>query len=483
MSRVKQLLSETFVYGLSSVFSRLINFLLLPVYTRILSPDDYGVLNIVNTTFTIIWLLAVMALDSAAFVFFYDKPEDKFRKPIFASWFWSQFAITFFFAALLFGLSGILSKTFFNTEIHKYEFQLISIILFVNLLPNIIWNWLRSFRRAKATAIFTLTQSLIVIGFNILFIAVLHWGIKGFFWAQIISGGIMTVTALFLLKDWLSFRYFDKILLRKMLFYSLPLVPTAVALWGLNSAGGYFLQGFRGETEVGLYQTGVTIAGAMAFVIGAFTQAWGPFAMSIKDQDNAKSFYGKVFILYISIVGFLSAVVALFANEILQIVATPAYRDAHWVTSILAFSSLLVGLNYIASIGMSLVKNMRPFAKAFIIGSIFNLFLYLVGSKYFGKEGCALASLITNMGITIYIFKEAQKMTFIPYNFKKGLIIGLFCLSVASVGKFLDFTTFWYGIFFKLVFCLILFISLFLINKKESLDFFLFLKLKFKTKE
>ncbi|MBP6417721.1 MAG: oligosaccharide flippase family protein [Chitinophagaceae bacterium] len=115
MSKVKQLFNETFVYGLSSIFVRAINFLLLPFYTRILSPDDYGVLNIINTTFSIVWLLAVMALDSAAFVYFHDKPEGNLRKSIFASWFWSQFGVSVLFASILFGFSGLLSTAFFGT--------------------------------------------------------------------------------------------------------------------------------------------------------------------------------------------------------------------------------------------------------------------------------------------------------------------------------------------------------------------------------
>ncbi len=266
-----------------------------------------------------------------------------------------------------------------------------------------------------------------------------------------------------------------------MLLYSLPLIPTAIALWGLNSAGGYFLQANKGETEVGLYQTGVTIAGIMSIVIGAFTQAWGPFAMSIKEESGSKEFFAKVFILYLSIVGLLAASVAMFAPEILSIITTPEYKGANWVASILAFNSLLIGLNYVGSLGMSLVKNLRPFARAFIVGAIVNIILYIVGSKYLGKEGCALASLLTNTGITIYIFIAAQRMIIIPYNFKKGWIIGIACLSVALIGKCLIFQDFWLEITIKMVLCLLLFISLLVINRYEVSIFLNKVRLKYKT--
>lgn len=467
MGKLKQLLGDVLIYGLSSVVGRFINFLLLPVYTRILSPGDYGVLNIVNTTFSIIWLLAIMALDSAAFVFFYDCKNEKFKKSIYASWFWAQLGVVIIFGLLLFSFSAFLSRIFFHSNLHNVEFILIGIILIVNLLPTIVWNWLRSFRRAKETAFFSLTQSLLLIGLNIWFIAFLKWGIRGFFLAQIISGTLMSVVSLFILKDWISLRFFDKKLLKQMLRYSLPLVPTAIALWGLNSAGGYFLLVYKGEAEVGLYQTGVTIAGIMTFVIGAFTQAWGPFAMSIREESGANAFYAKVFIFYLNVVGLLAVGIAVFSPEILKIITAPEYKEAHWVASILVFSSLLVGLNYIGSLGMTLVKNMRPFAMAFIIGSGINLFLYLAGSQYLGKEGCALASLLTNSGITIYIFRASQKMVFIPYNFFKGWLIILICIIVALISKFMVFNYFITTLIVKLIFCLVLFGLLAFVNRNE----------------
>lgn len=467
MSKLKQLLGDVFIYGLSSVIGRAINFLLLPIFTRILSPNDYGVLNIVNTTFSIIWLLSVMALDSAAFVYFYDYKNENSRKSIYASWFWFQLFLSIFLGALLFFFSAFLSISFFNTSIYKYEFRLIGLILIVNILPTIIWNWLRSQRKAKETSMFSLIQSLILIALNIWFIAFLKYGIKGFFIAQIISGGLMSFASLFILKDWISIKFFDKKLLRQMFKYSIPLVPTAVALWGLNSAGGYFLQFYKGENEVGLYQTGVTIGGMMTFVIGAFTQAWGPFAMSMKDESEAIDFYAKVFILYLSLVGLLATGVGIFSPEILKFITTPAYEDAHWVTSILVFSSLLVGLNYIGSLGMNLVKNMRQFAKAFLVGSGVNLLLFLAGSKYLGKEGCALASLVTNTGISVYIFWASQRMFFIPYNFSKGLIIFLSCITIVIFGKFVIISSFLITVLFKSLLYLSLFILLYYINKTD----------------
>lgn len=470
MSKFKQLLSDTFVYGISSVLTRFINLLLLPLYTRVLTPSEYGVLNILNTTFSITWLIALLALDSASFVFFHDKDDLKYRKSVFSSWFWLQTASSVFIATIILIFAGFFSEIFFSTKEYKTEFSLIALLLLANLLPNIVWNWFRSLRKVKATAVFTLVQSLIIIGLNIWLIVGLKWGVKGFFIAQLASGAIMSIASMLILKDWIRPVFFSKTLLNGMLKYSLPLVPTAIATWGLSSVGGYFIQAFRGTAEVGLYQTGVTMSGLLTFVIASFTQAWGPFALSIKNEQGAKEFYGKVFILYVSVIGFIAASVTVFSSELLSIAVAPSYSGSHWVMSLLCFNAMVIGLNYIASIGLNLAKDMRPFAKAIIIGSVINLFFYYFGAKYFGKEGCALASMLSNLGIVFFIFIYAQKKVFIPFDFGKGGVIGLFCIALAFCIKFLVPLSDYLSIVLKAVSILGLLMGLLYVNRIEVIS-------------
>lgn len=438
MSRLKQLFSETIIYGVSSVFTRFINLLLLPLYTSILSPGEYGVLNILNSTFSILWLVSVLALDSASFVFFHDFEEKGKRKRIFASWFWAQSFMGLVLCLIVFFSASRLSGLFFGQPGYSAEIRMISLLLLFNLFPNIIWNWLRANRKVKTTAMFTVFQSAIIIGCNVWFILDLKLGIKGFFYAQLVSGLVMSLTACIMLKDWVSLKFFDRTLLKRMLVFSLPLVPTAIASWGLNSTGGYFIQANLGSTEVGLYQTGLTLSGILAFVTTSFTQAWGPFAMSIKSQEDAPDVYAKVFIIYITFLGVIAAFMLSFSSEILKLLTTKEYYGADWVFGLSAFNVLLIGLNYVAGLGLNIVKNMKPFAVVSIIGSIINLVMFYFGAKYFGKEGCAVASLITNSGIVFFTFRESQMRVKFPYNFLKGTVLFGACLIFSVLLKFVS---------------------------------------------
>lgn len=467
MSRFKQLFGETIIYGVSSVLTRFLNLLLLPLYTNILSPNEYGVLNILNTTFSILWLVSVLALDSASFVFFHDFDNENKRKKIFSSWFWIQAFIGVVLCIMVFSFSDGLSRLFFEEAAYKTEFRLISLLLLFNLLPNIVWNWLRVKRKVKTTALFTVLQSAIIVGCNVWFILGLKLGVKGFFYAQLISGVIMSVAALVMLKDWIFLKYFDKELLKRMLLFSLPLVPTAIASWGLNSTGGYFIQARLGATEVGLYQTGVTLSGILAFVTTSFTQAWGPFAMSIKDQSDARQFYARIYIIYISLIGLLASGLLIFSSDILFLATSPEYAAADWVAGLLSFNAMLIGLNYIASIGLNIVKDMRPFALASIVGAGINIVLFYFGTLFWGKEGCAVASLISNTGILFFIFRAAQRKFPIPFEFMKGVILFALCLGLGVAVKYILDVELYHGYFLKVSGFLFLLLLLVIINRNE----------------
>lgn len=471
MSYFKNLLRDSFAYGVASILSRFIGFLLMPLYTSILAPADYGVLNIVNTTIMLLTLFSVLGLDSAAHIFFWDVKEEEEKKKVFSGWFWVQLVFSISLSFLLFLFSDNLSDFLFAKSDYSIYFKLSSLVLMSGILPSLVINWFRVKRLPWTTTWFSLALGLITILLNVLFIAYCRWGIKGFIYAQIISGSVMSITALYFMGDWLSLRWFSFSLVKRMLNYSLPLIPAALAFWCLNFAGTYFLQIQKGEGEVGLYQTGSTIASIMMVLIGAFTQAWGPFAMSIRGQADADSFYARVLVVYVSVVGGLAAFIGIFSNEFLYFLTSPAYWEADRVTAILAFNSMISGVNFIAGLGMNFAKNMKPFSLAIIGGAIINLVLFYFAIDLLSKEGCALSILISNLGVTFFIFRSSQRMYFIPFDFTKTIAILLSCMIFVLLSKIFIYDSFVYDILLKSGLLLLLLGSIVYLNREILIGF------------
>ena len=467
---IRQLASESAIYGLSGILTKLINVFLVPLYTRILLPSDYGVLNLINTTFYFVGIFVVFALDNSVARWFFDNEDEKERKKPVASWFWFQFAVAVFVAIIFILLSSPLSKLIVNKDLSQL-FIIPSITIISSILPTIIWNWLRLQRKPWLTVGLSTASILLTITLNVVFTIVLKMGIKGILLAALVSNSVYSLVAIALMKDWLNWKYFSLDVLKKMLIYALPLLPTSLAFWILNSSSAYFLNAYWTKDEVGLYSIGSSIASAVSIVIGAFQMAWGPFAFSIMNKPEAKRVYSTVLTLYTLVATFTALTVALFSKEVLLIFTTSKYYPAYLVSGILSFNAIIYGFAYVGSIGSSIAKKTSPVAIAVLLGSVLTVVSYFLLVPHLGKEGAAISTLIGYTIIPIYVFYRSQKLWQIPYKFFPAIIILCAALGLFILNSVLPVYSMGYAIFIKLVllfsFLVVALVTVYFNYKKE----------------
>jgi O-antigen/teichoic acid export membrane protein len=445
VQRIKSLTKDSLIYGLSGIINRMITIFLVPIYTRIFLPSDYGIISLINTTFFLAGILAICALDNAAARWFYDSEEVTARKKIFSSWFWFQLGVSVVLALILFLATPIFSKYVFHLPFSKLWliWLLPCCTLITNILPNMIWNWYRLQRKPKATVIFNLSQSITTILLTILFVIVLKWHIAGVYAALFISGFLFSCIALVQLWSWLPIKYFDRLLIRQMLRFALPMVPAAIAYWLINSTAAYFilfLEGHeKGTADVGLFTVGATVASAVSLFTGAFQQAWGPFAFSIINEPDAKRTYANVFLVF----GIISSIIILgmflFTPEVLMLFTNANYYGSAWVASILSTSIILIAFSYIASIGASIMKNSTYYSKAVLFGGLVTVAGNIFLIPALGKEGAALATVLGQIIVLIYLFYKSNKLYHIPYDFSKVIFFLILGASLGLVVRVINF--------------------------------------------
>ncbi|MBL7771901.1 MAG: oligosaccharide flippase family protein [Chitinophagaceae bacterium] len=425
---LKQLVGESAIYGLSGMVSRFISIFLIPLYTSILSKEEYGRLSLVNSTFYFVTVLAVFAMDGAAARWYYDETDDEKRKPIMASWFWFQLG-----ASLLLMLSLVFGSTLLSTQIlHDSSYYFLFIVpalgLVTSILPTIVTNWLRFQRKPIHTVLFTLSSALLTILLNILFVVYLKKGIFGILLATLLANAAASIYVFFLMRKWLFIRYFSKKIMMDMLRYAYPLVPTAFAFWILNSSSAFVINRFQGQGEVGLFQIGSMIASATGMVAGAFQMAWGPFVFSIIDKPETKQVISSVLTLYTFLMSSLALFMALFAHEVLVIFTRKEYYEAASVAGVLSFNSIIYGFAYIAVIGCNVKKDNKPLALSVFAAALLTAFLYWLLVPTYGKLGAAISSAAGYLLVPVYLFYKSQQYWFIPFRF--GLAVQLFLLAI-----------------------------------------------------
>ena len=467
LKQLKQLGSDSLIYGLSGVVTRMISIFLIPIYTRLFVPEDYGIINLINTTFFLLGLLVVCALDNSASRWFYDSKDEADHKQTFGTWIWFQFILSIAVAIIVILLSPYLVNTFFKEDGKPIYFILPAITLITNILPAVINNWYRVHRRPLATVLFSLFQSIITIGLSVLFVIVFRWHITGVFAALAISSAIFSLVALLQMHGWFSTKYFSKQRLTVMLKYAVPFIPAAIAYWLLNSTDSYFIAFFKDKAEVGLFGIGAGLASGIALFTVAFQQAWGPFAFSIMNDENAKQVYANVFLLYGYVTGFLAALLMLFAPEILMILTAPAYHDAAWVAGILSYNLVLIGFTYIASIGISIAKITAPYGIAMLFATILTIILDIILIPKFGKEGSAIATVAAQLIVPAYLFYKGHQVYPIKYKYVEVLLaIVSMALLVVAV-RFISFETLGLQIAVKIAASFMMLIFVIILNKEK----------------
>jgi O-antigen/teichoic acid export membrane protein len=462
---IKQLAGESIIYGMSSVVTKFIGVFLVPFYTSVFTPADYGVLNIVNSFFFFFGILVVFALDNSAARWYYDTDDVEDQKNTIASWFYFQLIMSFLVFILIFLFSKVLAKIILNNEQSDF-FIYPALSLLFTILPGIVANWLRMQRKALQTVFFSIGLSLITITLTIYFVLILKKGILGIIYANLIANIVASIYVILILRKWLLPRYFDFLRLKLMLKYALPLIPTTVAFWVLNNSSAFVIQYFYNQSEVGLYQLGMTIASGVAIFVTAFQMAWGPFAFSIIKNENAKNTYAMMLNVYSIFFTSIALLIALFSLEILKIFTNKSYYGAAIVAGILSFNGIIYGYSYILGIGNNIEKNNKPLAISVFFGAIITFILYLILVPLIGKEGAAISTTLGYIVVPIFVYKKAQKVYKIEFNVNLTIFISIIGICIYSISLFFESNNILMIILLKLLLIFIYFAIVFLLIKK-----------------
>jgi O-antigen/teichoic acid export membrane protein len=405
-------------------------------------------------------MLVVFGLDSAASMWFWDKPERIDRSKTFSSWFGFNLVFAGFVSAALFAGSQFWSILAFQTNAYAPIWQLFAGVFFFSSFNKIANVWFRSMRKPVHAVAYSLGISLAAIALTLWLVVGRHWGLAGVYVAQLLSaiGGFVAFGCL--LRDPILLRHFEWRRLKEMVRFGAPLVPAALSFWVMNSAATYVLNAYCPRSEVGLYQVGATIASGLGLFTTAFNQAWGPFALSIARRDAARTFYasiGEFFTIGGLVLAFF---VSACAPLLLRIFATEKYESSRIVVGLLALNVVLLAVPQVITIPLAILKKNGPYARAVGCGAILTVPLLFILVPRFGKTGAALAVLVGNGFVPIYLFIVTQRLYPLPYAGRRLVITVAAALAALGLDMLLDLASIAYPWSRKIVIALILVVIL-----------------------
>jgi O-antigen/teichoic acid export membrane protein len=424
----QKLFGESLVYGLSAIISSFISIFLIPLYTKVFDPADYGIISLLLTTFAVLNIFIIFSLDYSVAVWYWDKTDDVERKKTFSSWVWFLIPAGLVICVLLFLLSKPLSYLYFGNTDQYGLFILLGLNLAFSGFQKAANIWFRMLQKPFHAMFYSIFLMLVTVGCNVLFVLQLKVGIKGVFYSQGIGSVAGFILLPILFRRWINFRSFDKQRLKEMLKFAAPMVPATLMFWLMNTASVFFIKYYiKDNAEIGLFQIGANVANVLGLATWAFFQAWPAFAMSLSKQENAQKIYSIIFEVYCVLGAFIAFSLFLVAEDVLLIFTNEKYLGAKMVIGILAVNVILQGLPNIFAIANMLTKNNRSYAVAIGIGAVISVAGFFILIPRLGKEGAALAMVAGNLFVPVYMSIQTQKLYHVPYNFERtiGFVIAL----------------------------------------------------------
>ena len=350
---IKRLGTNTILVFIGNMGSKLISLIMLPLYTRWLSVEEYRLTDIISVYVSLLFGIITCCITDALFVFPKDSSCDD-KKKYFSSGVIFELVMLIVTLLCFILISWLSNNHSFNNSFTN-NIWAIFFMLFSQTIQQTSQQFVRSIDKMKVYSISGIVSTVAVALYS--FILIPKHGVMGYVWAIILSNVTAAVYSLFASGSLRFFSVFsmDTGYLNKMLKYSIPLIPNGVMWWLVNAINRPIM-----EKSIGLYGNGVyavanKFPGVLTMLFAVFITAWQISVLEEFKKDNYSVFYNRVFKLVFYALVFFMLLITIFSKSIITIFADPDFYEA-WkyvpaLTLSVVFSSVagFVGVNFSAS--------------------------------------------------------------------------------------------------------------------------------------
>lgn len=472
LSKLKELTKDTAIYGISTMVGRFLNFILVPFFTNIFDPNEYGYVMLLYAYIGLFNIIFVYGLDSA-FLKYAAFKEIGDEKDNFSTPYLSILLTSIVFTFVIILLKNPIGYAINLPEHFNYLIIYSVLIIFFDSNSSIPFLKLRLERKAKFFSLLKVLNISINIAANFILILKFKFGIEAIFISNLIASAL---TLIFLLPTILkSFRPKIHLLLyKRLLKFGIPYLPAGLAVMMVQVIDVPILQALTDVDTVGIYKANYKLGIFMMLFVSMFQYAWQPFFLNNAKEENAKEIFSKV-LTYFTVVGsVLLVVLSLFISELVKINFAGFYLlgQKYWsgisIVPIILLGYFFNGLYVVFSAGIY-IEEKSIFAPIVTgLGALVNVVVNYAFIPSLNIIGAALATLASYVVMAVGYYLVTQKYYHIHYEY--GKILKMF-FALVIIGFFLYSSLLRWenAIHYKLIISVayLLYILFFVFDKKE----------------
>lgn len=450
--RFKYLIKNTGILTISNFSSKLLVFVLVPLYTSVLSTTEYGIYDLIVSTVTLMYPVLTVNIVDAVMRFSMDQSCDK-KKVASIGFRYVTFSICVFTLFL-----AIFSYLNIWPEIDGLEIYIGLYYLFYVLSQYFI-QFAKGLERVADMGIAGVLSTLVMIVGNILFLLVFKWGLEGFLFASILSQAIQTIYLSIRIKFWSYIESgIDRQLCKEMLLYCVPLIATTLGWWVNTTSDKYIVSFMCGIAANGILSVSYKIPQILNTLQGIFIQAWQISAIKEYGEENTAHFYGNTFNIINMLMCAACAWLIILSKPLASVLYAKDFYVAWMYVPFLLISSVLNCASGLLGPILSAQKESKAMAKAAIIGALVNIVLNIALVYGIGVQGATIATVISS-----FIIYQVRKNAVGKNIYIEDYPIVLVTWVLLCVQAFIEiYTSYWYVE-------VILMLVMLWINKKQFL--------------
>ncbi len=411
-TQLKALSRQSLIYGLGHIISRIITFLLLPLYTNVFTPAEYGLISLAYTFLGFMNVVLHYGLD-AALMKRYVPADGSQRKTILTTA-WISFLISsIFFALIVIAFRLPLSQLILGGTYPRFMAYL-GVILALDVLWSIPMLVLRSEQKPTHFLGFSLFNVLASLGLNLLLVLRFHLGVEGVLLSNVITSGTLVAMTFPMLWKRMGWRAWSLPTWKTLMRFGLPFLPSGIFAMIMELADRYLLLYFTDTDTVGLYSAGYKLGMLMLLAVMGFNMGWQPFFLKEGDGESQRSLYVRITTYVLTLLAFLWVLMVVWVPDLirLKVGSITLYGPNYWSSvSIVPWVALGYWFHaaYLLQLpGVFLKDQSRYVAIIRGLGAGLNIVLNILFIPRWGGIGAAVATCISfgGMALTLYIINR-----------------------------------------------------------------------------
>jgi len=467
-----QLAKDSIFYGLTVAGNAFIALFLLPVYTRALSPAEYGVVDLIVAGGALLTTLGGLQADSGVARYYYEV-DDKSRRSLLSTGMILRLPVPLLICITVLPWTGQLSQLLFQSPEYAraMSFALLSVVLqtvFGYLI--VIFRFQRAIAQYNALAIGRLVIAALL---SVYFVIILHGGVEGVILGYLLTDVLFTSIALFMQRKSFTFS-FSRHFSSDILSYGLPLLPTTIVMWLRTYIYRILIIPVLGLTAMGIFSSGARISSAVLLIVSAFSLGWIPFAMSTMHDEKHRLIYIKTLTYLTVVLTIFAFVLTLFSYEITHLLLAPDYWASSNLIGFLSGSNAINGIITVAAVGLYIQKKTFLSTVAYLIGTACGIISLILLTPVMGILGAAVATFIGSVIVLVVEYRLAQRHYPIGYEWQRVAAVIILLVAAILVTMYIDSLKWemWLRAGLKAIELCSFFLILFLLLRRDELAFF-----------